>query len=35
MPNKKAAKTSEIAQAALAVFLNTGYAQTGIEQIAQ
>jgi len=35
MPNKKAAKTSEIAQAALAVFSNTGYAQTGIEQIAQ
>ena len=35
MTDKKNARTREIAQAALAVFSNTGYAQTGIEQIAQ
>jgi len=35
MPDKKTARTREIAQAALAVFSNTGYAQAGIEQIAQ
>ncbi len=35
MLDKKTTKTKEIAQAALAVFSNTGYAQTGIEQIAQ
>ncbi len=35
MLDKKTTKTKEIAQAALAVFSNTGYAQAGIEQIAQ
>ena len=35
MPNRKSAKTKEIAQAALAVFSITGYAQASIEQIAQ
>ena len=35
MTDKKNARTREIAQAALAVFSNTGYAQAGIEQIAQ
>jgi len=35
MTDKKNARTREIAQAALAVFSNTGYAQAGIEQIAR
>ncbi len=35
MQDKKATRTQEIAQAALAVFSNHGYAQAGIEQIAQ
>lgn len=35
MPDKKTAKTKEIAQAALAVFSNNGYALASIEQIAQ
>jgi AcrR family transcriptional regulator len=35
MPDKKTARSKEIAQAALSVFSNTGYAQAGIEQIAQ
>jgi AcrR family transcriptional regulator len=35
MPDKKSAKTQEIAQAALAVFSASGYALASIEQIAQ
>ena len=35
MPDKKATRTKEIAQAALTVFSNTGYAQASIEQIAR